>query len=130
MLKRAQRALAVLTLLLVAFTLHALICDWRIKAQVTRTSGIRPLMTWSHEQPWVQTGLFSRRDGTPAVIPTSRVGAVVSGVACPLFLVGLSGYLVLGWMHEARTRRGFCGKCGYDLRSHSGGRCPECGERS
>ena len=130
MLKRAQRAVLVATLLLVAFALHGLTCDWRVKAQVDRSSGLEPLLTWSHEPEWIKSGLFARRDSMNPMLSRGRSGAVVWGVGCPMLLVGLSAYLVLGWLHDSRVRRGFCPDCGYDLREGSGGRCPEYGSRA
>lgn len=57
-----------------------------------------------------------------------------------LWVVGALGAWPLvsrvGWLRRARRRRKWlksnhCGRCGYDLRGHTGeGRCPECGEEN
>ena len=47
-------------------------------------------------------------------------------------IVGLDVWLVLGWRHAARTARGLCPGCGYNLKGDSdqpADKCPECGWR-
>jgi hypothetical protein len=56
-----------------------------------------------------------------------RLPALATGV--PLALVAVVQALRAGIAHHRRRRirRGLCGKCGYDLRATTAGRCPECG---
>jgi hypothetical protein len=134
---RSQRALVFFGLLVAAFMLHVLLCDWRWKRVFTGSPDYSP--------PVVTCVQTERPGGPGQAWRTSRTGifaarwisggdAIVFGIVLPFVLLGLDGYLLLGWRHAARLERGACPVCGYDLRGAPpevgpapGKGCPECG---
>ena len=137
---RAQRILAFTGLLVVAWLLHTLLCEWRYKVHKSSVRGSEILVvnagtlavpartppgtpTKTRTEQAV-TGLFAQRE------PTSF--AIVFGVITPLVLLAVDVYLVLGWRYQSRLQSGRCPKCGYDLKGNladAAGKCPECGWR-
>lgn len=53
----------------------------------------------------------------------------VSGVLCILASLGLAAWACVWMQRVRRMDLGFCGDCGYDLRSNAGAVCPECGRK-
>jgi hypothetical protein len=124
---KSQRILVFAGLLVLAWILHVLLCDWVIKEPCKAESRIiaynhgRVPILGGMANPYHYTGLFAFSDD-------GRGFAVVFGIVLPLALIGTDVYLLLGWRHDARIERGLCPQCGYDLRGAApGSGCPECG---
>ncbi len=130
---RSQRVLMAVGLLVVAGTLHAMLCEWDYHH--TSTTRMPCIVGYKHEPAVAQSRGRSRHNWYTGLFAEPDVGkgiAVVFGVITPLVLVALDAYLLLGWRHAARMARGLCPRCGYDLRGtghRNAGRCPECGWR-
>ena len=122
---KSQRRLVFISLLAAAWMLNVLLCDWHYKYIIPRSGQYR-IVTYAHREDQSRravpsTGLFTQ----PGVAGGT---ATVLGVVLPLGLLAADAYLLLGWRHAARLRKGCCPQCGYDLRGLPPDRkCPECG---
>lgn len=126
----SQRLLAVAGFIGLAVLLNTTLCEWRFE-RLSRAwrwdTKIIGFMSDRGRAPdgrrrFANVGVFAQRSEHWDV-------AIVCGVAVPLFLLGASAYLLIGWRRQARRERGLCQTCGYDL--HAGqnirAKCPECG---
>jgi hypothetical protein len=130
---KSQRILVFTGLLVLAWLLHVLLCDWVIREPYKAESRI---ITWNHGPILVGGGVANPEHftGLCAFNKEGRGVAVVFGIVLPLALIGTDIYLLLGWRHQARLDGGLCPQCGYDLRgappeagAAPGRGCPECG---
>ena len=125
---QAQRLIAILTCLTMAFVMHTLTCEWHIRA-------VEPPLTFIvilHTQDSTQ---ISGYDGRPLpeitglaiqhrTADNDKSVAVVVGITLPLMLVGVAAILAAGWRRGSRKARGLCVRCGYPV---TGETCSECG---
>ena len=102
-----------ITCLLVGVLLHVTLCQWSLSWPVGT-----PLITIEVNND--RMGLFTTQD-------IGHADGVVFGIALPLILLGVAVSQVLEVVSQRGQLRGGCPGCGYDLRLHSGGACPECG---
>jgi hypothetical protein len=97
----------------------------------------QPISAWPTSQPTSAASVpvlaFPTASGPPAfTVPTLTFEA--SAVSVPLWplLVVLAAYPLVVIGRRVVARRipvGHCQVCGYDLRAHASGMCPECGTR-
>ena len=121
---KSQRRLVFISLLVAAWMLNVLLCDWHYRYWPTR-SGFHRIACYRHKEDAsgrrTNTGLAARYGIDGGI-------AAVLGVVLPLGLLAADAYLLLGWRHAARLRKGCCPQCGYDLQGLPPDRkCPECG---
>jgi hypothetical protein len=140
---RSQRILLFLTLLVLAVLLHTMLCEWHYKVRAQGVTKViaddGAILAVQHGMQMfntigrggapgparpalVYTGLFRQRD--------SMSLAIIFGVVAPIALLVGNIYLLLGWRHQDRLRRGLCPKCKYNLEAGASGttaKCPECG---
>jgi hypothetical protein len=124
---KSQRILVFIGLLVLAWLLHVLLCDWVIKEPYKAGSRI---IAWNHGPIPIGGGVANPEHytGLCAFNKEGRGAAVVFGIVLPLALLGADVYLLLGWRYQARLDRGLCPQCGYDLSGQlPGAGCPECG---
>ncbi len=133
---KAQKAVVFILLLMVAWLLHVTTCEWEFKGR--RPSSVHVLFGYQHEQVRGEipfTGLRAQHtSGGPGQADSRiyRLLVILVGVVIPIGLVGADVYLLLGWRQAARTKRGLCPQCGYDLigdGNRPANRCSECGWR-
>jgi len=126
----AQRWLLIASLTLIAIIMHWHWCEWSFGAS---DSGAI-LLGWRTQVPVgaMQTTADPRMPGLAeynyyGCYTKYRTFGVFAGFVTPWVLLTAAAYLFLGRTRAARTQRGACLRCGYELnfKYHSG--CPECG---
>lgn len=84
---------------------------------------------WTPTPYTVTRGLATIGPFNIATRPVFPGFLVLAGLFEMTLLIGRAGLRFLRALRQRiRTRRGLCGRCGYDLAGLSGGVCPECGE--
>ena len=124
---KAQRTLVFVSLLLLAWLLHVLLCDWGYRVHKPSQDYAR-IVAYQHgtttdtygRTQYICTGLFTGAKVEPGT-------AIIWGVVIPLGLLCADAYLLLGWRQQSRLARGRCPNCGYNLRGKLDAGCPECG---
>ena len=134
---KAQKAVVFILVLMIAWLLHVTTCEWEFKGQ--HPSTVNVLFGYQHQRRsdggWEFTGLRAQPISGGSLQSDSRIYrllVILVGVAMPIGLVGADLYLLLGWRRAARTKRGLCPECGYDLigdGDRPADRCTECGWR-
>jgi hypothetical protein len=124
---RSQRILVGVSLPLIAWFMHATLCEWKWK---DRTDRAEPIVVYHHrDNPDLVAHGISAGSGLFARSGPEEV-AILFGVVAPLALCVADAYLILGWRYQAAIRRGRCPNCGYDRKGDAAEparRCPECG---
>ncbi len=126
---RGQRVLLLAGLALTAVSLHVVLCDWHWRYRESLMNGEgRRIVAIERSSTYNHPVFGGARPHTMGLYAANqhRAVATLAGVVLPVLIVGSGAYLILGWRHDDRVRRGLCVHCGYD-RHGASGPCPECG---